>query len=281
MSVLWVLTGLFLFKALGQVPRLVEVTNRDSYQPPPTPRAWLRGVLGAVPPLLVEAAGTVVVFLVWAVESPVRAWMRRAARPPEPTAGVGVPVILIHGYFLTPWTLGVLWWRLRSTGRPLYFLDYHPAFADIDRFVAQLAELVQRVCHAEGPEPRPVDVVAHSMGGLIAARYIGRHPGRVRRLVAVGSPFGGTRTWGLSPGHAVAQMRPGSEFLRETVLSGGFPGETQVTSIYSTFDQTIVPCESSRLEGEGVENVELEGVGHTVLPLHPSVAVAVVRALAD
>ncbi|MDH5526888.1 MAG: alpha/beta fold hydrolase [Nitrospirota bacterium] len=271
------LFGLFLFKALGQIPRLIEVTNRDGYEAPSTTIGWLRNLLRGAPPLMTEVVVTVAVFLVWAIENPLRAWLRRARRPPERASGEGIPIILIHGYFLTPWTMAVLWWRLKSTGRPLYLLDYYPALGDIDRFVAQLAELVSRVC----PPERPVDLVAHSMGGLIAARYIGQNPGRVRRLVAVGTPFGGTRTWALSPGHSVRQMRPGCDFLKTTVTEGGFPGDTRVTSIYSTFDQTIVPFDSSRLEMDGAENVVLDGIGHTVLPVHPKVAARVRRAVDD
>lgn len=275
---LYVLGTVLLFKAMGQLLRWYEVTNAPDFVPAGRYRHMARGIL----PFLREYATTLAVGLVWIVDMPWRLYRR--LRPPEevvPASPGVVPVILIHGFSLTPWTMGFLWARLRSRGHgPLYLLDYYPMLrGDIDHFTGQLADLVDRVA-GSGPGAGPVDLVGHSMGGLIAARYLTGHPGRVRSLVAVGTPFHGTRLWAMSAGRCVPQMRPGEPFLTEILEHPGFPGSARVTCIASDFDQIILPWRSSRLEVPGVRNVTVPGLGHTALLLSPRVASETVAALA-
>ncbi|MDH4229392.1 MAG: alpha/beta fold hydrolase [Nitrospirota bacterium] len=269
---------LLLFKVVAHVPRWIEISNRPEYIHPEGIVPWLAQLAPGALPVLADALSTVVIFFIWMGETPYR-WLQRqlgsllVVRP-----GDGTPVVLVHGFFLTPFSMVYLWLRLRAHpafwGRPLYLLDYHPSLAGIDHFVTQLDALLTGVSPS-----RQVDIVAHSMGGLIAARYIGFHPGRVRRLVTVGTPFAGTRTWALSTGQSLAQMRPGSEFLRETTGHPEFPGATAVTSIYSRFDHVVLPFDSSRLSHAGVTNIELQGIDHGALLFHPRVAERVVQAL--
>lgn len=274
---LWALASVLLVKAGSYLLRWYEVTGDPGFEPGGVGRR-LRRLLAGAGPFLREYLSALAVYAVWCVEAPLRGllrpWLARRF-PPRPAGPGERPVILIHGFFMTPWSLGFLWLDLKRRGAgPLYLLDYHPMLGPIDRFAGQLAELVERVA-GDGP----VDVVAHSMGGLIAARYLLAHPGRVGRLVALGTPFHGTRLWGMSVGRSLPQMRPGSAFLRETVERPDFPGPTALTSIHSRFEQIVLPHRSSRVEREGVENLELDGLGHSALLLSPEVARRVWRAL--
>jgi len=270
------LATLLFFKGIGALLRWYEVTNDPDYVPAGRLRHWARGLV----PFLREYASTLVVGAIWLVDMPWRVYRRLRPGPDVLPASPGtVPVILIHGFSLTPWTMVLIWLRLRARGHgPLHFLDFHPMLGGIDTFAAQLGELVDRVA-GSGPGSGPVDVVGHSMGGLIAARYMTAHPGRVRTLVAIGTPFHGTRLWALSVGRCLPQMRPGGPFLEEILGHPAFPGATRITCIYSDFDQIILPWRSARLELPGVRNVALTGLGHVALLLSHRVASEAAAAL--
>lgn len=49
----------------------------------------------------------------------------------------------------------------------------------IDDYIFDIAELIDQHCD------EPVSIVAHSLGGVVALRYAGLYPGRVRRIVAI------------------------------------------------------------------------------------------------
>lgn len=272
------LAGLLLVKVAAYLVRWYEVTGRPETRVPERLLGRLVRLLAGVPGFLGEYLATLVVAAIWVLEAPLRWVSRRFAQAPRKPPGTGRPIVLVHGFFLTPWSMALLRLRLARLGRPVYLLDYHPWYGDIPGFVDQLEALVN---HLPDNADDKVDLVAHSMGGLIAARFVGHHPGRVRRLVAVGTPFHGTRLWAMSVGASLARMRPGSPFLNETLDPSRFPGETRVTSIYSRFDQIILPCESSVLPGEQTQNMVVDGLGHTALLFSPWAARLVVDAVRD
>lgn len=271
------LLAVLVVKGVAYVVRWYEVTGAEDFPSPEGGPERLRHLVSGAGPFLIEYGATVAAYAIWVVDMPLRLWFRR--RPPSAVgAEGGLPVILVHGLYLSPWSMAWLRSSLRRRRfGPLYLLDYHPIMGRIDGFVDQLADLVRRVAGEEGQ----VDLVAHSMGGLISARYLGRHPGRVRRLVTVGTPFHGSRLWAMSVSDALPQMRPGSAFLEETLSPEIFPGATRVTSIYSSFDEIVLPYASSRLPHDDVRNVEIAGVGHAALLFSPAVAREVAAGLAD
>ena len=102
-------------------------------------------------------------------------------------------------------------------------INYNPWRDDIPAIAAQLVAHVDEVLARTGATE--VDLVGHSMGGLVA-RYAVEVLGlddRVANVVTIASPHGGSpfaHLAGMVPGHrgltrAAAQMRPGSRFLRE------------------------------------------------------------------
>ncbi len=99
------------------------------------------------------------------------------------------------------------------------------------------------------PHGEKFDLVAFSMGGLVARYYIQRLGGyqRVRRLVTLSTPNHGTFWARLGDTAGVKQMRPDSEMLRE--LNGDVTKlePLKYTSIYTPFDLSIIPATSSRM----------------------------------
>jgi pimeloyl-ACP methyl ester carboxylesterase len=102
---------------------------------------------------------------------------------PHPT-----PVVLVHGFLGDPTNFLFLRRYLEGRGiRSFASFSYAPRI-DYQRLACQLGQLIDALCEATGsPE---VDVVGHSLGGLVA-RYLLELPAAapIRRLVSLGSPY--------------------------------------------------------------------------------------------
>ena len=206
--------------------------------------------------------------------------------PGSGPGGATRPVVLLHGFVDNRSVFVMLRRTLSRHGRDsVESLNYSPLTCDL-RAAAELlsrrvAELLDRTGHTE------VDLVGHSLGGLIARYYVQRLGGdaKVRTLVMLGTPHSGTAFVPLAVADAhplVRQMRPGSEVLRE--LAGPAPGcRTRFVSFWSDLDQVMVPVETARLDHPDliVHNVRVSGIGHLALPVHPTVANGILRALDD
>jgi pimeloyl-ACP methyl ester carboxylesterase len=205
-----------------------------------------------------------------------RALLRRDAAGLRPEA-VGVdrrPIVLVHGFADTGETP---WWRrlkgyLRADGYGE--ADLHTvslgdrvgrARGSPREYAADVAATLESVFDARG---RPVDVVAHSMGGL-AARWaleeLSAAP-QARGLVTLGTPHQGTRAARLAartPGGR--DMVPGSEFLG-TLNDDPTPASVRYTAVRSRFDPLVVGPRRARLPDDvrrdDDENRTVDSRGH-------------------
>ena len=195
----------------------------------------------------------------------------------------GTPIVLLHGWVdnRSIFTLLRRHLRRRGFGR-VVTMNYSILTHDVPKAAARLGEVVERLCEETGYER--VHVVGHSMGGLVARYYVQRLGGdaRVHTLATLGTPHSGTRAAHLMLGRAVSQLRPGSTVLKE--LAEPAPGcRTRFLSIWSDFDQMVVPRRSACLEHPDlwVRNVRVGGVGHLSLPVDWRVVREVVGAFAE
>ncbi|AWK11013.1 lipase [Streptomyces spongiicola] len=192
------------------------------------------------------------------------------------------PAVLLHG-FADNRSVFVLLRRslVRQDGRHVESLNYSPLTCDIRAAAELLGRHVEEICARTGR--RRVDVVGHSLGGLIARYYVQRLGGdrRVRTLVTLGTPHTGTSVAPLASAHPIVrQMRPGSAVIEELALPA--PGcRTRFVSFWSDLDQIMVPLETARLAHPDltVRNVRVSGIGHLALPVHPAVAAGIREAL--
>ncbi|MEU2493033.1 alpha/beta fold hydrolase [Streptomyces sp. NPDC007883] len=192
------------------------------------------------------------------------------------------PAVLLHG-FVDNRSVFVLLRRslVRQGGRHVESLNYSPLTCDIRTAAELLGRHVEEICARTGRQR--VDIVGHSLGGLIARYYVQRLGGdhRVRTLVTLGTPHAGTSVAPLASAHPIVrQMRPGSAVIEELQLPA--PGcRTRFVSFWSDLDQIMVPLETARLEHPDliVRNVRVSGIGHLALPVHPAVAAGIREAL--
>jgi len=205
----------------------------------------------------------------------------RAVEGGEPASGP--PVLLIHGYFATRGSLHLMERHLVSRGHVVMSYPLGAVFnlGDIRDSAGLIARKVESIIAQTGVTR--VDIVGHSMGGLVGLYYLkrlgGRH--RVRRLVMMGTPAQGT--WsallGLftAPlGMASLQLLPGSPFLRELAECPLPPG-ADVVSIGALRDW-LAPVASTVLEG--VRHISVP-TGHSGLLVEEQVADIVTRLLRE
>ncbi|MFD3787780.1 lipase family alpha/beta hydrolase [Streptomyces cyaneofuscatus] len=192
------------------------------------------------------------------------------------------PVVLLHGFIDNRSVFVLLRRALARHGRRhLASLNYSPLTRDLRTAAELLGRHVEEICARTGQ--REVDIVGHSLGGLIARYYVQRLGGdhRVRTLVTLGTPHGGTA---VAPGAdlhpIVRQMRGGSPLIEELRLPA--PGcRTRFVSFWSELDQVMVPVGTACVDHPDLDavNVRVTGIGHLALPVHPAVAAAVREAL--
>jgi len=211
---------------------------------------------------------------------------RSALTAPEGTAQLPTeakpPVVLLHGFIDNRSVFVLLRRSLAQHGRQqIESLNYSPLTCDIRTAAELLGRHVEQVCERTGSER--VDVVGHSLGGLIARYYVQRlgGDGRVRTLVTLGTPHSGTRVAPLANAHPIVrQMRPGSPVLEE--LARPAPGcRTHFVAFWSDLDHIMDPLENACVEHPDLKavNVRVSGVGHLALPVHPAVATGIREAL--
>lgn len=196
-----------------------------------------------------------------------------AARPPTTRP----PVLLLHGFTDNRSVFVLLRRALGTGGRHVEAYNYSPFTLDLRVTARHLARRVEELCERTGQER--VDLVGHSLGGLVGRYYVQRLGGdsRVRTLVTLGTPHSGTRVAPFMDAHPlIRQIRPDSEVITE--LAAPTPGcATRCVAFWSEFDAIMIPVATARIEHPDlcVENVQVTGIGHLALAAHPAVIAAV------
>jgi triacylglycerol lipase len=185
-----------------------------------------------------------------------------AARVDPPT-----PVLLIHGFLGTRGSMYLLERRLIDDGFVVVSFNIGALNSrDIRRSAFMIHRKIERVL-AHSPAQK-IDIIGHSMGGLIGlylVKKLGGHA-RVRRLVMMGTPARGT--WVALAGVATLglwstsswQLLPRSRFLDE-LAQGPIPADTEVFTLAAARDW-VVPLTQTRVPGATAVTVPL---GHSSL----------------
>ena len=207
------------------------------------------------------------------------AWMHLAPSPRIVCPGIGRPIVLLPGYTETAGTLWVLGRRLNHlTGRPVAAINHRPGmYASIKDLSYGAMNDIARILVVTGSDD--VDLVGHSMGGLVS-RYLVERLGfkGVRAIVTLGTPHRGARLARVRTGTCATQMIPDSDFLAK--LGEPAPGSEAVrlASIGSLVDNIVQPV-ASAVAPRG-EHVWFGDVAHVGLLFDPAVAREIARLLA-
>jgi pimeloyl-ACP methyl ester carboxylesterase len=191
------------------------------------------------------------------------------------------PVLLIHGFLGTRGSMYLLERRLVEDGFIVVSFNIGTFnVRDIRRSAFLIHRKIERIL-AQTPSQK-IDIIGHSMGGLIGLYYVKKLGGhaRVRKLIMMGTPIRGT--WTALVGVATLgmwstsswQLLPRSRFLDE-LTQGAIPPNVDVHTIAAARDW-VVPLPTTRMRGANAMTVPL---GHSSLVVSEDVYRRIVNTL--
>ena len=186
--------------------------------------------------------------------------------------GPGVPIVVIPGVYETWRFLEPIVTALHGRGHPVHVVD--PLRSNLQPVPKGAAQVIDYVVEHDLHD---VVLVAHSKGGLIGKHVMafGAASGRVRGMVAVAAPFGGSayaRYFAVSRSLRIFSPRDATILLldRETAVNA------RIVSLYGRLDPHI-PGGSALA---GAKNIELDTGGHFRILAHPRI-IAEVTAMSE
>ena len=182
------------------------------------------------------------------------------------------PLVFIHGLGGRPGNFLGLKTYFASRGRTRsYVVDFGNA-ASIEVMAEHLASVIDEIIRCNDlADGATIDLVAHSMGGLVGRLLLDeeRYRERVANLVTLGTPHRGSHLARLAATRSVLDLRPGSAVL-QTLDEQNFWGEEDtpdLTAFWSRSDTVVLPAESARFEqGQSIEIVGSTHYGYLIDP---------------
>jgi pimeloyl-ACP methyl ester carboxylesterase len=172
------------------------------------------------------------------------------------------PIIVLHGYAMNRANFVPLAYRLGRAGLgPVLGFEYW-TLGRTAAAARQLAWFVEQVQQTTGA--RQVDLVGHSMGGVVAHYYVALlgGDGLVRHLVTLGSPHAGTDVSRAGIGAPTRELLVGSNLVTRLAAAPP-PRSTRITTILSHAD-ALVPA-SRQASVPGAERIVFDDLGHVSL----------------
>jgi len=185
------------------------------------------------------------------------------------------PILLIHGIFHNHSAFFKMKKRLIKYGwNKIYTIN----LATYSQSIEDLAVLTEKKVDAileQNPKGNPrvgkVDIIAHSLGGIIARYYIQILSGhqKVKHCVTLGTPHQGTLLSNLGIGKSIQELRATSGLIKK-LNSKPLPKSVSFTSFWSPFDTMVWPPRYSQIRHDvktdsHVQNIQITDAGHAGL----------------
>lgn len=174
------------------------------------------------------------------------------------------PVIVLHGYAMNRANFLPLAYRLARAGLgPIVGFEYWT----LGRTAAAARQLAWFVEHVQVMTGSPqVDIVGHSMGGVVGRYYVQLlgGDGAVANLVTLGSPHLGTDVSELGIGHPARELLVGSKLVTRLAAAPA-PRDTRVLTIFSHADALVPAHTQLTLDIPRAERIVYDDLGHVAL----------------
>jgi pimeloyl-ACP methyl ester carboxylesterase len=180
------------------------------------------------------------------------------------------PVIVVHGYAMNRANFLVLARRLKSAGLgPVLGFEYWT----LGKTASAARKLAAYVEALGVPE---VDVIGHSMGGVVGRYYVqlGGGDGVVRNLITIGSPHAGTDVSAIGIGRPTKELFFGSNLLAR-LRAAPLPKRTRITVIRSRSDALVPGARQAHLAG--ADEIVYDDLGHLSMLASKRVAQTIIE----
>lgn len=188
------------------------------------------------------------------------------------------PVVFVHGYNAGSYAFGTMMEYLSSLGYEGHSIDYKST-EGVESSAKELSTYIQKVKSdylSKGVQVKKVDLIAHSMGGLVARFYTCSSDysksGDVRKIIFISTPQKGSLWASVAAGYyndkGIQDLIPDNTLLSKTLpsmLNKGLNPNIQVGSIIDQYDE-VVTSESASLEDWKI-STEIFNVGENTLTM--------------
>jgi triacylglycerol lipase len=197
----------------------------------------------------------------------------RPRRVPSPRRPDLRTVVFVHGLAANSSGFLPLQAYLRMRGHRRQYAFNYRSRGSIERHALALKREIDE--HVRGGR---IDIVAHSLGGLVARFYLQQLAGdrRVDRLITLGTPHHGTHAANFIPSGFVRQLLPSGPFVQHLNALPP-PREVHTTSLIAGRDLLIQPIEAAQCPFGDVR--DYPELGHVELLFRPEVFREVARRL--
>lgn len=172
-------------------------------------------------------------------------------------------IVLVHGYLANHSMFAPLKAYLRIMGAQKVLLFNYNSTNGIERGARDLKEYLRQ--HVRGGR---IDLVCHSLGGLVARLYLQELGGsrRVDRCITLGTPHEGTYNAYWVASRVGQELRPDSPLLERLRNSRLNAASVNFTSIVAGSDNIVIP----RVFSANEETVYLPDIGHYGMMFSPT-----------
>lgn len=178
-------------------------------------------------------------------------------------------VVLVHGYLANKSCFTALRTYLRLGGHRQVLAYGYRASDSVESAAVGLKAFLRK--HVRGGR---IDLVCHSLGGLVALSYLAELGGarRVDRCITLGTPHQGTYNAYWITGRMARDLRPDSLMIKRLNAARAATGSVAFTAIVGASDNIILP---RVFAAQQTDTIVIRGVGHTGMLFSPSVFRAV------
>ena len=176
------------------------------------------------------------------------------------------PLVFVHGLGGNRGNfLPMSWYMWLMDRKRSYRVQFDPHHS-MEQMAEALAGFIRELKKVTGE--KKVEIVAHSMGGLIARMAITEHRlgNSVNTLVTLGTPHQGTYSARYAGTKLTKGLRPDSELIKK-INRRKLPPGIRVVTFWSKNDLMILPPESATLEG--AEQVDVSPFTHLSYLIDP------------